>query len=617
LRATTSPGRLGSALTLAFLLCLSAAPAEAQTRLYLAEYAFNNPLLKTMLLDGSGLTALVPPPPSDWLQVGLDYDPGAARLYWVHGSTPGVIRRAQADGSNPVLLVSGLKIPRGIALDRVNGKMFWSEAPPQGNAMGLIRRANLDGTGVETIYTLTPYDPIGSYVGKPAVDPVNGYVYFSAANEIRRVKLDGTGPVQTVVRGFNTATALALDVAADRIYFLDANTNSDILGYARLDDSEFEVIYDNSPGVFGSSGLFALELDVAGGKAYFTDEIQGNVRRSNLDGSAVEVIYPAPPTHSPTGLTLDVDPPQPMQDCNGNQIRDLDDIETGFSDDCNVNGIPDECENDPCAPVDFAIDLGSDPDPSGRSLSGNPTTGFEVFQPFNFSRPGEPGAQFVRMGLDGWTLNHHPNGFRATIFPDDGTGQRPDETQPLATADFQYRFSPNTVVWVYRDIAVFLPAGRYYVRLTAQSPFYEASVNVGLTGEPSFSRRLSNGQISFATSSIALRLETSGPAAVPDLGGSAALHLAAPRPNPTASGAGISWTQPRAARLEIAIVDPAGRMVRMVHDGWCEAGAGAVEWDGRDAAGRRVNSGVYFVRVAATGDEGRVTTETQRLVILR
>jgi hypothetical protein len=618
MRPTRRPRPTARVVIAVLLLAACAAPAAlAQNRLFLAEYAFNNPLLTSMFRDGTGVTALTPPPPADWLQVGLDYDPAAARLYWTHGSTPGVIRRADADGSNPVLLVPGLKLPRGIAVDRLNGKMYWSEAPPQGNAMGLIRRANLDGTGVETVYTLTPYDPISSYVGKPVVDPVNGYVYFAAANEIRRAPLDGSGPVQTVVRGFNTATALALDVAADRVYFLDANTNSDVLGYASLDDSEFAVVFDNSPGVFGSSGLFALELDVAGQKAYFTDEIQGTLRRVNLDGSGLELLYTSQPTHSPTGLTLDDDTLQPIQDCNANLVRDLDDIRNGTSADCNVNGIPDECENDPCTPVDWAVDTGSNPVPNGRVLSGNPTSGFEVFQPFNFTRPGAPGAQFVRIGLDGWTMNYHPNGFRATIFPDDGSGQRPDETRPLASADVQYRFSPNTTAWEYRPLSVFLVSGRYYVRLTALDPHYEASVNVGTSGEASFSRRLSNGSIVFATTSIALRLEAAGAAAVPESGAGVTPRLAAVRPNPTRGGAAIAWSLPAAARLSIAIVDPAGRVVRTLRAGPHAVGAGELAWDGRNAAGRPVAAGTYFVRLAATAADGRVTTATERLVVLR
>ena len=211
--------------------------AGAQPRLYLAETAYNDPKLKTMLLDGSDLQELTPVPASDWSMLGLDFDPVAGKLYWAHGTVSGWIRRANGDLSGQELLISSLRYPRGVCVDSQNGWMYWTESPPEGNAAGLIRRARLDGTGLQTVYTLTPYDPFFSYVGTPAVDPVNGYVYFCAANEIRRVKLDGSGAVQTVVRGLNTAVALALDIANDRIWFLDANTNSDILGHARLNDS--------------------------------------------------------------------------------------------------------------------------------------------------------------------------------------------------------------------------------------------------------------------------------------------------------------------------------------------------------------------------------------------
>jgi hypothetical protein len=613
-------------LLLCFAVMSLAAPVTAQTGLYLVEYAYNNPKLKTMLLDGSGLQELTAPPPSDWLQVGLGYDPGANRLYWVHGSTPGLIRRADADGSHPVLLVSGLKLPRGIALDLVNGWMYWSEAPPQGNAMGLIRRARLDGSDVQTIYALDPYDPTLSYVGKPIVDPTNGCVYFGAANEIRRIRLDG-GTVQTVVRGVNAATALALDVAGDRIFFLDANTNSDILGCARLNDTEFRVLVDNTPGLFTSSGLFDLELGRDDPRAYFTDELAKTVRRCGPDGQGLETIYTGPATLYPTGLALDADPAPPMQDCNGNLVRDLDDVESGTSEDCNANGIPDECEEDPCAPIEYGLDNGSDPGPAGRTLSGNPNTGFEVFQPFDVvTLPEVPGVTVREIGLDGWTVNHHADGFRATIFPDDGSGTFPDEDRPLGWADAQFRFSPNTVVWVYRELDVFLAPGRYYVRLTANAPQYDASVNLGTSGEPSFSRRLSDGHIIPATASIALRLRLADASSVPDGAGprpgppggdELRIGLGAPTPNPAAAQASVAWRMTRAGRLRLQVLDPAGRTVRTLHDGWGAAGDGHARWDGRDDGGREVPSGVYVLRITAEAPELPLATATRRLVVLR
>jgi flagellar hook assembly protein FlgD len=45
--------------------------------------------------------------------------------------------------------------------------------------------------------------------------------------------------------------------------------------------------------------------------------------------------------------------------------------------------------------------------------------------------------------------------------------------------------------------------------------------------------------------------------------------------------------------------DVAGRLVRVLFDGVRAAGAYEVPWDGRDEAGEKVGSGVYFVRVSS------------------
>jgi hypothetical protein len=615
--ARTAKTRSAVALGL-FLTCwLPAAPTRAQTRLYLAESAYNDPKLKTMFLDGSAPQELIAPPASDWLPVGLDYDPVAAKIYWTHGGTPGLIRRADADGSNQQLLLSGLNNPRGLSLDTLNGWMYWSESQPEGNAMGLIRRAHLDGTGVQTIYTLTPYDPAFSYVGMPSVDPANGYVYFCAANEIRRVKLDGTGSVQTVVRGVNTAVAVALDVSNNRIYFLDSNTNSDVLASARLDDSDFTVHLDDSPGSFEDCAFFDLKLDRLAGKTYFTDETAKTVRRCNLDGTDLETIYTSLDPQAPTGLTFDADPLQPILDCNQNGIRDLDDLDGGFSQDCNVNGIPDECESDPCLPVVFDLDHGSNPDANGRTLSGNPTSGVEVFQPFSFATvPEVPGLVLERIGLDGWTHNFENSGFRATIFPDNGAGF-PDESLPLAWADFQLRFSPNTIVWAYRDVSVFLPSGQYYMRLTANAPQYDAELNVGISGPPSFSRRLSNGQIAPSAYSIALRLKFAGVSSAPESPRPSLISLAPPAPNPASRSVRIGWSNLRPGLVRLSVMDPGGRAVWSRPKEWFEPGEHAVLWNGRDSAGHLCHSGTYFVRLTALDEDGQERVVTQTITLVR
>lgn len=247
-----------------FLLVACSIAHAAPTRIFLTEYQYNNPKIKGMSLDGTNPQELFSIPASEWLPVGCDYDDAAGKIYWTHGSSPGTIRRANLDGTQMELLVNGLKYPRGIAVDAVHGKIYWVQSPPAGNATGLLKRANLDGTVVETVYAENPYDPTYSFVSKPTVDPTNGYVYFSAGGAIRRVRLDGTGAVQTVVRGVTTVAAIALDVDAGRVYFADANTNSDYIGLANLDDSGFTVLHDNTPGVFTTSGLFDMKIELEG-----------------------------------------------------------------------------------------------------------------------------------------------------------------------------------------------------------------------------------------------------------------------------------------------------------------------------------------------------------------
>jgi serine protease len=72
-------------------------------------------------------------------------------------------------------------------------------------------------------------------------------------------------------------------------------------------------------------------------------------------------------------------------------------------------------------------------------------------------------------------------------------------------------------------------------------------------------------------------------------------------PNPVRAGSEIRFHIPQSGAARVAIFDPAGRLVRTT--------AGK-SWDGRDALGREVAPGVYFVRLDGRG-------ETTRIVLTR
>lgn len=86
-----------------------------------------------------------------------------------------------------------------------------------------------------------------------------------------------------------------------------------------------------------------------------------------------------------------------------------------------------------------------------------------------------------------------------------------------------------------------------------------------------------------------------------------------PAPNPTGGRTAISFRLARPARVRLDVFDLAGRRADTVVDGELGAGRHRVAWDGRDASGRPLGSGVYFLRLEL---DGRVAG-SQRLVLRR
>lgn len=82
-------------------------------------------------------------------------------------------------------------------------------------------------------------------------------------------------------------------------------------------------------------------------------------------------------------------------------------------------------------------------------------------------------------------------------------------------------------------------------------------------------------------------------------------------PNPFRAATTIGFELPVEGTYELTVFDPAGRRIR-TFQGTGRAGANELSWDGRDAAGRRVDSGVYFYRIRV-GDH----IESRKMTLLR
>jgi hypothetical protein len=90
------------------------------------------------------------------------------------------------------------------------------------------------------------------------------------------------------------------------------------------------------------------------------------------------------------------------------------------------------------------------------------------------------------------------------------------------------------------------------------------------------------------------------------------LALMQNHPNPFNPSTRIGFELPRAMTANLSIYDPRGRLVVTLVEGTVAKGAREVTWDGKDARGTPVSSGVYFYQLR-TGTR----TFTKKLVFLK
>jgi len=96
------------------------------------------------------------------------------------------------------------------------------------------------------------------------------------------------------------------------------------------------------------------------------------------------------------------------------------------------------------------------------------------------------------------------------------------------------------------------------------------------------------------------------------VGNAGRVSFAAVRPNPGRSSATLSFSLPREGKVRLAVYDLKGALVRTLLEEKRSAGNHHIDWDGRDAQGRSVASGVYFYRLEALG-----MSRTQKGLLLR
>jgi hypothetical protein len=92
----------------------------------------------------------------------------------------------------------------------------------------------------------------------------------------------------------------------------------------------------------------------------------------------------------------------------------------------------------------------------------------------------------------------------------------------------------------------------------------------------------------------------------------AVLALAPNQPNPFNPSTTLRFALPAAGRARLSVYDATGRRVAVLVEGELAAGWHQAVWDGRDASGHALASGVYLARLEA-GSEVRA----RKLLLLK
>lgn len=221
----------------------------------------------------------------DTWQIAVD---AASRKIYYSAWSPSEIRRANLNGTDSQVLITGGDI-QNFTLDFPSRKIYWSDAgwdPTTDREVSSIRRANFDGRNQQAPITRVP-GRIEDFV----VHAAGKKIYWSTlkwdpnsdmeVRSLHRANLDGRNRETLIPRVLGSIESLTLHAAINKIYWIEHDwaTGSSIIRRANLNGKNRETV------VLGAN---SFALDPAGRKIYWGN--YSGIRRANLNGTNPQIL---------------------------------------------------------------------------------------------------------------------------------------------------------------------------------------------------------------------------------------------------------------------------------------------------------------------------------------
>jgi DNA-binding beta-propeller fold protein YncE len=233
---------------------------------------------------------------------GIATDAEAGHVYWTNMGVPslddGSIERADLDGGNRTMIVPRgvTHTPKQIHFDRRGGKLYWCDREGM-----RVMRANLDGSGVETLIETGRGDEDrrdqSRWCVGITIDPAKGKFYWTqkggddaGVGRILRAGIDiptGETPanrsdVEVLFDQLPEPIDLELDPENRILYWTDRGDppSGNSVNCANIDEA------DAAPKILITHLMegIGIALDVPGNRMFVTD-LAGSIYSADLDGS--------------------------------------------------------------------------------------------------------------------------------------------------------------------------------------------------------------------------------------------------------------------------------------------------------------------------------------------